>query len=185
LTTYSDIGNSATTSYQLWWDESTDVLDIIALESLDLTHLLIGLNPLLDFKFQIRAKNIYGYGDKSDVHIIRTSDVPDTQVTVLTLTVVLQKTFVISWEMPHNSGEVIDEYQMQLLDLTDFWVEDPNCFGLTTSCIFTHEYLMQTYGYQVGHVVQAKVRAHNLIGWGAYSQPNTGAAYVMSVPSKM
>jgi len=34
-------------------------------------------------------------------------------------------------------------------------------------------------------LLQAHVRAHNVNGWGGYSQVNTAGAFVQSVPIKM
>lgn len=34
-------------------------------------------------------------------------------------------------------------------------------------------------------MVQFRARAHNINGWGAFSQVNVGNAYVQSVPDKM
>jgi len=46
-------------------------------------------------------------------------------------------------------------------------------------------YLIETYGFKVGDIVKARVRAHNKNGWGAFSQPNTGSAFIMAKPAKM
>ena len=42
----------------------------------------------------------------SDVFTIRTSQVPDTMESILTLSAL--STFVISWQEPDNGGETID-----------------------------------------------------------------------------
>lgn len=52
LSSHSDTGNSAILSYQLTWDEATSAyIDLIATESLELSHLLVGLESHLDFQF--------------------------------------------------------------------------------------------------------------------------------------
>ena len=102
--------------------------------------------------------------------MIRTTDVPDTSNTVVT--VIIQKTLVVSWVPSHNSGEALDHYQMEILNLADEYVEDSTCTGSIdngSSCVFNHDYLMETYGYPVGHILQARVRSRNQNGWGAFS----------------
>lgn len=52
------------------------------------------------------------------------------------------------------------------------FVDDPTCAGNVGSgntCIFSNKYLIDTYGFTVGTIVRAKVRARNLNGWGAFS----------------
>ena len=44
MTTHEETGNSAITGYQLWWDNQSGIVDIIAVEDMSLTHVLIGLN---------------------------------------------------------------------------------------------------------------------------------------------
>ena len=81
-------------------------MDNIAGEDLQLSLTLIGLDSAHDFNFQVRAKNIYGYGELSDTFVVRTSDVPDTMNPIITLSVM--STFIISWETPSNGGEDLD-----------------------------------------------------------------------------
>jgi len=113
---------------------------------------------------------VYGYGPLSTVSIVRTSDVPDTQNPVITLSVL--STFVISWETPSNGGEAIDYYQPEILTPQNVFVQDATCTGALsfgTSCLFNNLYLIETYGFKVGDIVKARVRAHNKNGLGAFS----------------
>lgn len=61
----------------LIWDNNSGDVDIAVIDSLDYSNLITGLDQGLDYKFQVRAKNVYGYGPLSDVVTIRASDVPD------------------------------------------------------------------------------------------------------------
>jgi len=45
---------------------------------------LTGLTGGTFYKFQVRASNIYGYGERSDVSIIEASDVPDVMAIMST-----------------------------------------------------------------------------------------------------
>lgn len=53
------------------------------------------------------------------------------------------------------------------------------------SCTIPYAYLISTYGFQVGQLVQAKVRAFNINGWGGFSQINTSGAYIQAIPGRM
>ncbi len=62
LTEVADTGDSPIISYQLLWDDQTGVVNLIASDSLSLNKILVGLSSAIDFKFKVRAKNVYGYG---------------------------------------------------------------------------------------------------------------------------
>jgi hypothetical protein len=68
------------------WDNNSKVVNIIASENLLLAKTLSGLISQQDYLFKIRAQNIYGYGEFSNVATIRTSDVPDTMSPVVSIT---------------------------------------------------------------------------------------------------
>jgi len=59
-------------------------------------------------------------------------------------------TLVVSWEEPSNGGEVIDQYQIQILTLQDTFVNDTTCSGNIANgfgCLFDYTYLIQTYNF--------------------------------------
>lgn len=94
----------------------------------------------------------------------------------------------MTWTAPYNGGEEIDQYDVELLNTTKQFVNDATCTGAIEdglNCVFSHEYLIVTYGLKVGDILQVRVRAHNKFGWGAYSQVNVGSAFIMTVPQKM
>jgi hypothetical protein len=67
-------------------------------------------------------------------------------------------------------------------------VNDALCTGALENgltCLFSHSYLISTYNFEVGHIVQFLISAHNVNGWGIYSELNTGDAFIMTVPQKM
>jgi hypothetical protein len=82
LTEELEIGFSPITSYQLVWDSASGNTNVIASQNLKLTKLLTGLLRGQDYKFKVRAENVYGYGEFSDVVTIRASYVPDTMLPV-------------------------------------------------------------------------------------------------------
>ena len=82
MTSVTATGASPIISYELLWDNNSGTIDISAAETSSLSHLLTGLDQGLDYKFQVRARNIYGYGEVSDEVSIRAADVPDAMNTV-------------------------------------------------------------------------------------------------------
>jgi hypothetical protein len=139
-----------------------------------------------NYLFKVRAKNVYGYGDYSDTVTIRTSDVPDVMTPVTTISVMT--TVVISWTEAADSGEPIDLYDIKIKQIDGTFVNDASCTGALDNgltCLFSHAYLIATYNFEVGHIVQFIISAHNVNGWGVYSELNTGDAFIMTVPSKM
>lgn len=104
---------------------------------------------------------------------------PVTTQTVMT-------TMVVSWDAASDSGEEVDAYDVQLMNMAGQFVNDAMCSGAIENgllCLFSHDYLLLTYSFPVGHIVQFRVRAHNTNGWGQWSQSNTGDAYIQTVPS--
>lgn len=81
-------------------------------------------------------------------------------------------TLIVSWDTPLNGGSAIDQYQVQILTLQNTFANDSTCTGNITNgngCLFDFAYLIQTYNFQVGQMVQFRARARNINGWGAYS----------------
>jgi hypothetical protein len=70
-------GNSNIISYNLYWDNGLGEITIELADSLITEYSLTGLIGGTFYKFQVRAKNIYGYGERSDTTVIEASDVPD------------------------------------------------------------------------------------------------------------
>jgi len=66
------------------WDNNSGNTNIIAIDSLVLSTILVGLTEGYNYNFKVCAKNIYGYGPFSDVFTIKASEVPDTMNTVST-----------------------------------------------------------------------------------------------------
>jgi hypothetical protein len=64
-------GNSAILSYNLYWDNGSGTTNVQLTDSLITSYTVIGLTGGQSYKFKVRARNIYGYGDWStDVIII-------------------------------------------------------------------------------------------------------------------
>ena len=84
----------------------------------------------------------------------------------------------ISWNLPDSNSDAIDAYEILILksDGTT-WIEDTvNCDGSTALvitnrvCSVPFTVLRSTYGLAYNALIYAKVRAHNVNGYGDYSE---------------
>jgi hypothetical protein len=118
LTTAEETGNSDILSYQVYWDNGDDAaadLDILLEDDLVLSRTVYNLQQGKDYRFKVRARNIYGYGDYSDVATIRASDVPDAMDIVNTIQVGTE--ILVVWSAPPDGGDTITAYQIDLYNL--------------------------------------------------------------------
>ena len=88
-----------------------------------------GLTEGDDYKFMIRAKNIYGTGSYSSVATITAASVPDTMDTVTTSVVAGEVKIVFT--VPDDNGETITGYDIEILqsDGTTYTEETTECEG--------------------------------------------------------
>lgn len=64
----------------------------------------------MDYKFKVRARNIYDYGDFSEIYTVEASDLPGKPIIP---TVSLTGTDVIvSWEAPSSHFAEIEQYEI-------------------------------------------------------------------------
>ncbi len=77
-------GNSPVTTYNLYWDNGLGEITIELADSMITEYSITGLTGGTFYKFQVRAQNIYGYGERSDVATIEASDVPDVMDIMVT-----------------------------------------------------------------------------------------------------
>ena len=172
------------------WDNGLGGGDatVVAEDSLVLTKTIIGLTQGEDYLFKVRARNVYGYGEFSDFVTIRASSVPDTMEMVNT--VVASTDIFIAWQAPPNGGDDITAYEVELyIPATGSYAVDVTyCDNLDETmlqCSIPHAHLIDTYAFQVGDILKARVKAYNVNGWGDPSQLNTAGSIVQSYPQKM
>ena len=67
LVTDTETGNSEILAYNVWWDSNSGTVNIDLFEGLTLTYTVSGLVPGNEYKFAIRARNIYGFGPYSEI----------------------------------------------------------------------------------------------------------------------
>jgi|NOAtaT_7_FD_contig_61_2324145_length_2430_multi_2_in_0_out_0_2 hypothetical protein len=85
------------------------------------------LQPATNYKFKVRAKNIYGWGNWSPEATLFTSDVPLGTLSI-TMTVV-NMNIKISWAKPFENYNALDKYRLYVRDTTgNKWnLEEENC----------------------------------------------------------
>jgi len=153
-------GNSEVTSYSLWWDNGDSGVEpeTELVNDLVFTYTITGL-VAGSYRFKVRAHNIYGPGEWSDIATIRASFVPDV---VATMTVTLNspdeglQTYDFAWTEPATGSETIDMYEIRIYSpTTGLYVEDQDvCDGTDPDvvaarlCQVDIYYLITVFGYE-------------------------------------
>lgn len=136
------------------------------------------------YKLKVAARNIYGLGAFSDALSIQAGAIPAPMKTIKSVNRANNK-IQVTWKKP--SGNIIAYQVMIYSKVGDKFVLDSICDGRkrTTiamrTCTFDAKVLSRDYGYSVGDIFIAKVRARNLLGWGQWSKPNTTGATVFKL----
>jgi len=185
-------GNSAITAYNVYWDNgnATGTTSISLLQGLATTYTVSGLTGGSTYRFKVRALNVYGAGAFSTELSVQAIDVP-SQVAVPT--VALSTTNIrVTWTQPNTHSSAVDLYEILFKKADATYVAiNATCDGATSAiataklCDTPMATIITTTGFSRGTLVQAKVRAHNAKGWGAYSEINTAGATVAVAPAAM
>ena len=136
---------------------------------------------------------MWGWGPFSPVTTIRASSTPaqmDPPATSYDLTTGGVK---ISWTAPLNNGNAITGYKIEILSSSSTWNEDlSNCNGLipsvisSKSCIIPMSTLIVSpHSLSFDALVQVRVSAANIIGYGTVSNTNIAGARIRSIPITM
>jgi hypothetical protein len=111
LTILADIGGSTILSYHLQWDAGTsgaswyDLVGFSTETTATTFTVTSGVSGGTDYKFRVRAKNLYNFGSYSPISIIRASQEP-SQITVIS-TLNSGIDVIISWTAPFYNYETI------------------------------------------------------------------------------
>ena len=184
----TETGNSEILAYNVWWDSNTGTVNIDLFEGLTLTYTVSGLVPGNEYKFAIRARNIYGFGPYSDIVTLQPDAVPDMMNTPTTT--LAYPTVTIHIEAPFDNGNEIDGYQIQIYShIEGVFVEDTSvCDGSQQSvidalaCDVQMQNFITIFGYQHGQLILVKARAKNQVGWGSFSSQNSGGVITQTEP---
>jgi hypothetical protein len=120
-------GNSAILSYNLYWDNGTGNSNIELVDSLQTNFTVTGLTGGVNYKFKVRARNIYGYSDFSDEYFVWSTDVPGKPQIP---TVLLSSTnVVITWVSPFPHFAIIDSYEILFKKVDNSFIALQECDG--------------------------------------------------------
>lgn len=142
------------------------------------------------YKFQLRAKNKWGFGGFSATAEITASSTPGTAAAPTTA--ISGSNVKITWVAPLDYGSVITSYQITVADAASaFHEETVNCNGADASIIaaLSCEIPLATlraapFSLAFDNTVSAKVVALNTNGAGSAS-PAGGAARIQTEPGVM
>lgn len=187
LVSQTETGNSQILAYELRWDANSGTTNIRLYEGLTLDYTVESLQAGLDYKFKVRALNIYGFGDYSSTVTLRPDSAPAMMSSVSTS--LSYPTVTIAFSEPFNNGAQITSYQVQIYSYTETqFVEDVSvCDGssMLLHCNVPMQILISQYGYSQGQLVVARVRAINELGPGYYSSQNSAGVIVQTEPTFM
>jgi hypothetical protein len=191
------LGGSAITSYHLQWNsgDGTDTFtDLVGQEGSDYastSYLLVaGVVSGTTYKFQLRAKNKWGFGGFSASAEITASSTPGTAAAPTT--VISGSNVRVSWVAPLDYGSVITSYQVTVATSASAFVEETvSCNGADAAIItaLACEIPLATlraspFSLAFDDTVSAKVVALNINGAGSASAAG-GAARIQTEPGAM
>ena len=193
-TTEFETGGSPILSYHLQYDKGTgneDWVDLVGfpVDSLVTTYTVTGgIVKGTAYRFRLRSKNIYGFGDYSTIATIYSSDVPEQPAPVQTS--IDGVNVVITWVTPYDNSEAIKEYDLQIRKSDNItWannlVDCPRTPVTPTSCTVPMSRLRADFGLTQGMLIVVRVKAANRIEYGDYSEINTDGAVIATQPHKM
>jgi len=121
--------------------------------------------------------------------IVRAARIPDVPTDVIT-TRITSTEVAITWTAPYNGGSPISAYHILLRtsDGITFAEEVVQCDGTdasivaNTQCTISNEaFIVAPFNLPWASSIYAKVRAHNIVGYSAYSAVGNGAV-ILKVP---
>jgi hypothetical protein len=149
--------------------------------------------PDTDYRFRIRAKNVYGFAlfySHPEV-LIKSSGIPYVMPSLSTEYDTIVPTSVkIFWDAAFDNYETIDAYQILIKQADGTFTESlAECDGSTAQVLAQlYCYVMNSslrsspYSLTFDNLVIAKIRAHNVFGWSEYSPENIAGAYIQIEP---
>jgi hypothetical protein len=144
LSTAAETGGSTILSYNLQWHDGEDDIDAswVSLAG-DISEypgtsyiVTLHVERGATYRFRVRAKNLWGYGDYSSTVALVASAAPDQVDTAATSIDSSTGDLVISWVAPDDRGSPITAYQIEIRDKAgSSWAEDASCDGSSASVV--------------------------------------------------
>ena len=192
-----DAGSSSVLAYSLLWDEGNSTVALDAF--VELTDALVTSftkSPVTGgktYRFQVRARNIYGKGVVSPVTTVIPDDKPGkTAIATVALNAALLTEVEVSWAQPNDHSSTIDKYEILfMLANGDFAPELTRCDGALPAvvtarkCSVPMTTLRTLTARPRDSLIRVKVRAYNAKGVGLYSEVNTAGATIETEPTNL
>lgn len=158
LYTPEETGNSEILGFQLFWDANSGSANIKLFEAQpnEFTYSVHSLVAGLEYQFKVRAENIYGYGDFSELEVVIPDAVPAMMNAITTSMSYPLVTFM--WEEPFYNGREITSYQLEIYSnaVMAYLLDASVCDATTTasmdtlSCDVDMSTLIDQYAYVRG-----------------------------------
>lgn len=191
----ANAGNSPVIAYSLAWDEG----NAAAVEFKELTDALAtsftvnGVTGGRQYRFKVRARNIYGYGPYSDETIVVPDDAPGkTAIPTVQLNAALPTEVEISWPLPDDHSSPITAYEILFMQANgDFALELTRCDGTLSTVVSARKCSVPMSTVRTltalprDSLIRVKVRAFNAKGSGLFSEVNTEGATVETEPTNL
>lgn len=135
-------GNSAITSYALYWDAGTTSPSFQLIDANVNQFTVQGLVAGANYIFKVRAKNIYGYGlfSPSPYVTFQASDVPDIMAAITTTIVGTQVKF--AWTAPSSHNSPILSYDLRFITNSGTLVQYTTTCDATTDPVKANGYCL-------------------------------------------
>ena len=154
-----------------------------------------GLISGFSYTFRYRARNVFGWGEYSQLGSAIMSGVPTAVTNVVVSQNSTSTKISIAWSAPSSNGGtgiLITQYNVAIQG------SDGNLYSDTTQCSPTSSTTLTTltwnfemlslisapFNLTQGTTIVAKVSAQNYVGVGSYSSASSGSVLVQNVPSQ-
>jgi hypothetical protein len=195
----SQTGGAPILSYNLQWDGGLGLgvyEDLVGYGS-DFTAtgytITSGIAAGVDYKFQVRAMNMWGWGAFSEVLTATPYAAPGQMVPVVATIEPKAGAVVLTWRVPSDNSSPITQYKIEILDHDGAaWHTLSGCDGSSAAVMTARkctipmsQFTLVPLSLQRGDLIQARASALNAKGWGTASVPNTAGANVRTAPTRM
>ena len=124
-----ELGGSPALSYQIDYDKGTNKAEWHELQGFSANELKLSvvqadLEFIATYYVRYRVKNIFGWGEYSDISFIETIMVPDVPAPVTTALVGTNVAF--NWVAPDERGSPILHYNLKVQTSTGDFILDPS-----------------------------------------------------------
>jgi hypothetical protein len=158
---------------------------------LALETIVLFLTPAVNYKFRVRALNIYGWGAFSEETTLYTSGVPlgPTSITMQTVNLNVK----ISWSLPFDNYMPITGYRLEVRDSLGVSYNEISqyCDGTKPQIVTERfceipmaQFRQPPHSLVLNQEIVVRIQARNIRGWGEYALSSNGIR-VQSEPDAM